>query len=1129
MDACSTPKPNRMPYEPKLSPSALNRFLGCEYRTYLDMLERRGELAAKRRPPQMQLLLERGAVHENTIVERLRTEERTVISLEDRAASVEERAARTLAAMRSGYDVLHQGCLANGQWVGYPDFLIRIEEPSELGPWSYEVHDAKLGGHARPAHIFQLLFYTDELERLQGRRPERMHLMLGNDEHQSFPPDEFEAYADGIRAAFLERQGELEAGAEPAYPYPVGACEFCHWWHVCRDRRRSDDHISLVANLQRRQGLRLEDEHVHDIPSLAALSDDVVIPRVPRETVGKLRAQADLQLRSRGLDTPLYELLEPAHDRGLGRLPGPSPGDVHFDFEGDPFWGDEGLEYLFGTVDESESDEQRYWPLWAHSRSAEKLALEQWIDWITARLRTYPDLHVYHYNSYEPVALKHLVARHATRELELDDLLRRKIFVDLYGITRQAVRAGIESYGLKGIEAVYGFERNAELQDALGSLSRWQNWLETKEQKLLDEIALYNHDDCLSTHALLGWLRDRRPDAEEQFGIVFDELEPEPPHDPTPRAVELQRRTDALRETLLAGLPDDESLDTAADRAKRVMFALTGYHTREAKPGWWAFFDRRDNKTPEELRDEDLEALGGLEELACEQVGNNWQWTLRYPPQEHKIGPGGADDPIAERGVTVVEVDEEARTVVVCRATRLGEQPPTAIAPSGPYKTDRQIDAVFDLAEDVARRGLERSGAGRDLLLRRPPRFRAGTPALAPGDVELPRLVAQVKGLDESVLVIQGPPGTGKTWTGARITIALMDAGLRVGVTATAHKAIDNLLAAIDEAADDADFSFRGWRKPPSGGDGYSSGRIHCKPKPNEKDGPVLLHAGTAWHWAHPDAAGSVDVLLIDEAGQVSLADAIGMAQGAASLVLLGDPQQLAHVSQGTHPLGAGASVLEHLLAGADTVPDDRGVLLDVSWRMHPDVCDFVSQTMYDRRLRAQKDCERQRVAAIGLHGTGLRMLHVDHEGNRGHSIEEAGVVAEHLKRLLDGGSYTDRNGVTRPLTLDDILVVTPYNAQVRCLNARLPAGARVGTVDKFQGQEAPVVFFSMATSTDEDVTRGMSFLFSRNRLNVAISRAQALAVIVCSPKLLRARCSTVDDMRLVNMLCLAAEAAAKG
>jgi uncharacterized protein len=391
--------------------------------------------------------------------------------------------------------------------------------------------------------------------------------------------------------------------------------------------------------------------------------------------------------------------------------------------------------------------------------------------------------------------------------------------------------------------------------------------------------------------------------------------------------------------------------------------------------------------------------------------------------------------------------------------------------------------------------------------------------------MDLDRLKAQVRGLDSSVLMVQGPPGTGKTWTGARLAVDLLGRGGRVGVVATSHKAINNLLEAIDDAADEVGASFRGWKKCGDADDAYDSGRVVAAAKrPSEDDGPIRLIGATSWHWAAEHAHESVDVLLVDEAGQMSLADAIAVSQSARSVVLLGDPQQLAHVSQGTHPLGCGASVLEHLLGDPDTVPADRGVFLDTSWRMSPEICDFVSRTMYDGRVRPVAGAEQLRVDSPGLSGSGLRMLGVDHADNRGRSVEEAAAIAGQVKQLLQG-TWTDRKGVVRPVTLDDILIVAPYNAQVRCLRDALPH-ARIGTVDKFQGQEAPVVFFSMASSTGEDVNRGMSFLFSRNRLNVAVSRAQALTVVVCSPQLLSARCNSVEDMRLVNMLCRFAEAA---
>jgi uncharacterized protein len=268
------------------------------------------------------------------------------------------------------------------------------------------------------------------------------------------------------------------------------------------------------------------------------------------------------------------------------------------------------------------------------------------------------------------------------------------------------------------------------------------------------------------------------------------------------------------------------------------------------------------------------------------------------------------------------------------------------------------------------------------------------------------------------------------------------------------------------------------------------------------------------------------DTLFIDEAGQVALADAVAVAGAARTVVLLGDPQQLAHVSQGSHPGTSGCSVLEHLLGERETVAAGEGVFLERTFRMHPDVCRFVSDAMYESRLEPVPGLERQAVTSPGLSGSGLRLLEVEHAENRQSAPEEIERIALEVERLLDGGRYSDARGLQHALGLDDILVVAPFNMQVRALRERLPAGARVGTVDKFQGQQAPVVFLSMTSSSGEDVPRGMDFLFSRNRLNVAVSRAQALAVVVCSPRLLWARCNTVEQMRLVNALCAFADEA---
>lgn len=1121
----STPRASR------LSPSRMNDFLGCEYRTWLDLERGKGRVKLVEIPrPDAELLKQRGIAHEQRFLDELIAAGRDVLRLDCNSPS--EQARLTETAMIDGREVIHQACFLDDGWIGYADFLVRIDEPSDRWAWSYEVHDAKLARHPKPNYIFQLLFYSDQVQRLQGgTRPRRMHLIMGDGERPPFAPDEFDAYAEQVRRQFLTRRAELDAGAKPAYPYPVADCDFCPWWQHCKDKRRDEDHLSLVAMLQRRHGLLLEDVGVHSVAQVADLDADAKVPHLASATLAGLREQADLQLRSRGLDVPLHNLREPEHGRGLHRLPEPSVGDVFFDFEGDPYWGDDGLEYLFGTVYRDEAGEWVYWPLWAHDRAEERAAFERWMAWITDRLARYPDLHVFHFNHYEPTTLKKLMTRYAVCENQVNELLRRHVLVDLYSVLRQSMRVGTESYGLKAIEALYAFRRNPEMGGGSGAARAYEAWRESGDHGQLARIALYNDDDCRSTQALYEWLLARRPDAETQYNVELAILAPKAERELSDKALAWIARLDELREALTTGLSEDEAVWSDDDRTRRRMADLIDYHQREKRPAWWAYFARL-GMSPDELCADDPEAIGGLvlaADLPGRDVANSYEYPMRFPEQQWKVtARDELVDPVAEKGVNVVEIDEDERILWIRRAkNRADEALPRAVIPAGPLPTHAQEEALLVLGERVRHGGLASTGdldASIELLAARDPRFCVGTPPLSTGPVDLRVLCDQVAALDRSTLFIQGPPGTGKTYTGGRLAVDLMRRGRRVGVAATSHKAICKLLEEIEVAADAAQVDFKGIQKPDGDGESaVTSDRIEIVRSASDcasADDDIQLIAGTAWLWARADMRAKVDVLFIDEAGQVALADALAMAQAARSVVLLGDPQQLAHVSQATHPRDSGRSVLEHLLGDHHTIPVDRGVFLERTWRMHPDVCRFVSDTMYDGRLEPIPGLELQEIASRGLNGSGLRMLTVEHVENRVSSIEEARRIRLEIDVLLDAGRWCDRHGAWHHLTLADILVVAPYNAQVRRLRRELPPGARVGTVDKFQGQQAPVVFFSMASSSSEDVPRGMDFLFSRNRLNVAVSRAQAMTVVVCSPRLLWSRCSTVEQMRLVNMLC---------
>jgi AAA domain len=428
-----------------------------------------------------------------------------------------------------------------------------------------------------------------------------------------------------------------------------------------------------------------------------------------------------------------------------------------------------------------------------------------------------------------------------------------------------------------------------------------------------------------------------------------------------------------------------------------------------------------------------------------------------------------------------VFVDDARGLIQLKRGPSLAEAPhPRALIPGTPVPTQVLEDAVFDVAQWVADHGIDAPGphlAVRDLLLRTP------SPSLTPDN--------------GSYLAIQGPPGSGKTWEGARLITELVRDGKRVGITAHSHAAIGKLLDETVARARRENVPLRAVQKAEDHQRASADGVEFTDNNAVVADALIThsvdVAAGTAWLWARADMANLVDVLFVDEASQKSLADVVAISRAAKSIVLLGDPQQLSQPSKGSHPDGVAVSALEYLLDGAETMPRDLGLFLDMTWRMHPKVCAFVSEVAYDGRLQSIPGLEQQSVDGRA----GLIWVPVEHAGNRTASTEEAVRVRGIIDDLV-GEKWTDKHGVTHELTLDDVLVVAPYNAHVARLQQHLPEGARIGTVDKFQGQEAPVTIYSMATSTTDDAPRGIEFLYDLRRLNVAVSRARALSITVC-------------------------------
>jgi uncharacterized protein len=1081
----------------RLSPSDLGNHLACEHLTQLELRVVRGELE---RPfledPYGEVIRRRGTEHERAYLDRLESEGKRIVRMrvyEDGGFDPAEARRLTEEAIRAGAaDVIYQAYLTDGTWRGFADFLERQPDGS------YEAVDTKLARSAKPLHLLQLCFYATELERIQGKLPEHVHVELGTGERETFRTADYLAFFRHARERFL---AALDGnGTAKTYPWPCDHCGICDFRGLCRQQLERDDHPVLVAGLGRRYAESLAAAGILTLTALGdtapAPGETTVVDGIRPETFEKLRHQASLQLHHTRTGERLVDLLPVEDGRGFGLMPEPSPGDVWLDLEGHPFYEPaRGLEYLFGYCYRDEASELRYEALWGTDRAGEKTAFEAFVDWLQERRRHYPDLHVYHYASYERSALRRLTGEHSTREAEIDDLLRREVLVDLYRVVKQALRASVPSYSIKEIEKLYGFERTAEVKGGDDSVVLFELWIEARNDALLEGIRAYNEEDCRSLELLHEWLLDRHP----------PEVAWRAPPDPYERSEEAEER-DAARAALHASL-----LEGVEEGSPRWLLAhLLYYHRREARSQWWEWFHHLSLDEEELVRDTDT--IGGIEQ-AEEPVPEKGSlvYTLSFPPQEHKID-GECVDPATDKHYHA-RVDDEHGLITLRRSRKREEEPlPRALIPPPPIPDTEQRRSVERFVQAYLAGG--GNAALREVLERRPPRARLDLPV---PDAAL--------SLDGSYLFVQGPPGSGKTWQGAKAAIALMRAGRRVGVTSLSHKAIGKLLTEIEREGREQGFRFRG-RKKSTGGDEDSRFEGDFVDSADSwrdcLDPELRLVAGTAWLFARNDFAGFCDTLIVDEAGQVALADIIATGHVARNLVFLGDPNQLPQVSQGAQPAAAKRSVLRHLLGEETTVPPDHGIFLEDTWRLRPELAAFTSDAYYAGRLDYVEACTRRSVAA----GNGPFFYPVVHVGNAQLSWEEARAVAAVIEALL-GTLYTDVRGVTHPLDVDDVLVVTPYNAQVRTLRQTVPAGVRVGTVDKFQGQEAPVVCVSLASSSGEDAPRGLNFVFNANRINVATSRAQCRVELVCSPRLLDADCKTPEQMRLVNALCRFVELAA--
>jgi uncharacterized protein len=720
------------------------------------------------------------------------------------------------------------------------------------------------------------------------------------------------------------------------------------------------------------------------------------------------------------------------------------------------------------------------------------------------------------------------MGRYATREEEIDQLLRGGAFVDLYQVVRHAVRASVESYSIKRLEPFVDFHRALPLEQANIALASLQASLEldsipsvTEETKAA--VQAYNEDDCRSARALRDWLEAQRSK------LVADGAEiPRPGLSesvPNERVAAWLAKITPIIERLTADVPADKESRTSEQQARWVLANLLDWHRREEKAIWWEYFRLKDLSTEDLL--EEKAAISGLVFLGA--AGGTARAPIHrysFPPQETQIrGEEELRYVGGERFGTVEAIAIADRTVDIKKRQDTSTLHPPAVFAHKIVGTEVMAEALVRIGEYVVEHGMLGDGdfqAARDLLMREGPRV-GGVPLHMEGETTVPAAVRLCSHLTGGILPIQGPPGAGKTYTGARMICQLVSQDKKVGITANSHPVIRNLIDATIEMADKLGISLECCQKP---GDMEEPQHRLIFAKSSEQllavlTGTVSVGGGTAWHWSRPDAFETVDVLFVDEAAQMSLANVLAVSQAAKAVVLIGDPQQLDQPMKGTHPEGTDVSALNHILGGARTIPADKGLFLSETWRLHPSICDYTSELFYDGKLKSKRGLEKQRIKGFApLTEPGLYFLGVPHSGNQNCAPEEAQAIASLVRGILEShATWVDRDGSEKPLTLDDIVIITPYNAQVFEIKQQVP-GARVGTVDKFQGQEAPIAIYSTATSTHADAPRGMEFLYSLNRLNVATSRAKCVGVLVSAPQLFDAECRTPRQIQLANAFC---------
>ena len=1078
-------------------------FSQCQYKTWLDYIEK-----PKRYPknidPWLEIIRKIGIEHEKSYLEDLK-KTNSVYEIED-SLDFSEKEKETDEAIIKGIDIIYQPFLKYKNYTGSPDFLVKNQNIYE--PW-----DVKSAFKLKPENILQICHYSYILNKKFDLMPEYGKIILRDRSVEEIEINKFYDYFCSINErikSFISRQKK-----EP-YPSKCNLCNICEYKIYCENIWKKDDHLNQVANISKKQINILEKNNISTLNQLSITSKNSDIKGINKNSLELLIDQSKLQreyLKNKKLD---YQIIfdrkknfsDPSKVIGFELLPKSDSNDLFFDIEGYPMYFDSsynssGLEYLFGVFYKS-FDKYVFKKYIATNYAEEKKAFEELVDFFYSHLKKYKNSHIYHYNSYEETALKKLSQKYETKIAEVDFILRERKLIDLYKVVKDSVILSTENYRLKTIEKFYKLDREEDIASGQDSLVAFEKYLESGHDEILEEIIKYNEQDCRSLIYLQEWLIKIKPkDIEISKTTNVQEL--------SESAIKQKEQENEVEEKIT-------QLSETNEDIKSILRQLNFYNRKEQRSDWWNHFSNIEKDTEDLI--EDSNCIGGLRKVSEIETGSNKIINLVYPDQITKMKTG--DSVLDQDGINrilITKIDYSKNEISI--RLRKDKSIPSSLTPSTPLNT-RTIDNA--VSEFIKNYDYENSyPAIKDFLCRNNSRYKN---QVIIEDSSIESVSKKIKNLNNSYLVIQGPPGTGKTYTTSRVIVDLIKNKFRIAIVCHSHKAILNLVQAIDEYASSIGFEFNGAYNPGSRKleNEFFNIEITNTSKIDSKNYDLI--AGTAWalsnskHRENSEKFKNFDYIFFDEAGQISISKLIASSMSSKNIVMIGDHMQLPQPSTGNIDGESSLSPIEYILKEQNTISDDKGIFLSKTYRMHENICNFISNSFYEKRLMSDSSTHNQSIISDEKEiPNGIYLINPNHSGFSVQNDIEVEYVKNIYQKLIHK-KWRDRNNEITKISSKDILVISPFNAQVNLIKQSLGEDAKVGTIDNFQGQEAPIVIISYVSSNPENIPRGSDFFFDFRRLNVSLSRAKSLAIIIFNKELLEYHCNTVEDMERLNFFC---------